>query len=57
MNKWCKCNFCNNLAWDACDFCSNYDNYKPDAETLIKAAKENEISVVDVIKLIEYCGN
>lgn len=57
MNRWRKCNFCNNSAWDACDFCSNYDNYKPNAEALIESAKENKISVADVIKLIEYCGN
>lgn len=57
MNEWCKCNFCIPKAEDSCSWCSNYSNYNPDADTIIKVAKNEFISVSDVIKLIEYCGD
>lgn len=57
MNEWCKCNFCNNTTWDGCDWCSNYSEYKPDSEAIIQMSKSKSISVADVIKLIEYCGD
>ena len=56
MNEYCKCNFCCNSAWDACDFCSEYDGYIPSQEKLIEKSKSENISVNDVIALIEYCG-
>lgn len=56
MNEWCKCNFCIPKCEDSCSWCSNYNNYSPDADTIIKIAKNKFISVADVIKLIEYCG-
>lgn len=57
MNEWCKCNFCGNQSWDACDWCSNYSEYKPCSTYIIQTAKDENISVADVIKLIEYCGD
>lgn len=57
MNEWRKCNFCGNQSWDACDWCSNYSEYKPCSTYIIQAAKDENISVTDVIKLIEYCGD
>lgn len=59
MNEWCKCNFCN-PTWgvdNSCNWCSTYSNYTPDADKIIDVAKEKNISVSDVIKLIEYCGD
>lgn len=56
MSDWCKCNFCRNAAYDACDWCSLYDGYKPDPDALIEVSKRENISVSDVIALIEYCG-
>lgn len=57
MNEWCKCNFCNNTSWDGCDWCSNYSEYKPDSDAIIQMSKSKGVSVADVIKLIEYCGD
>lgn len=56
MSKWNKCNFCENNTWLGCDLCSHYDNYSPNSEAIIEKAKSFDISVMDVIKLIEYCG-
>lgn len=57
MNEWCKCNFCINPIWDACYWCDNYSEYKPCNDYIIKAAKNENISIEDAIKLIENSGN
>lgn len=57
MNPWNKCLYCKKN-WKICRrFCENHDLFEPDAEAIIIAAKGYDISVADVIKLIEYCGD
>lgn len=58
MSKWNKCNFCQRYdSFDGCTAWSCEDDFKFSPESLIEAAKEEGVSVADVIKLIEYCGD
>lgn len=50
-----KCNFCQERhTFDGCDRCEDKLRYKPDPEKIIEKAKERNLSVSDVIALIEY---
>lgn len=52
-----KCNFCkDSIRDDICDWCYGHGNFRPDPDLIIAKAKEREISVSDVIALIEICG-
>lgn len=58
MNEWSKCNFCSHRGWySECIDCYDKEKWKPDADLIILKMKEEDISVTDVIKLIEYCGD
>lgn len=56
LNEYDKCRFCRSyddyggcMNW----FCSNKDSYEPNKNRIIEKAKEENISVSDVIALIE----
>lgn len=55
MKEFDKCNFCvGQYSDDACDWCEERMNYDPDPEKIIQKARERNLSVSDVIALIEY---
>ena len=54
MDEYCRCRFCKSYdEYDCCEWgCYNFKNYKPNKNRLIEKAKEKEISVTDLIALI-----
>lgn len=60
LNSWSKCNFCRNYdTFDGCENevdCEMYDCFRPDQNRIIQRAKDENISVSDVIALIKL-GN
>lgn len=56
-NEWNKCNFCKwNNDFECENICNGNDGFNPDGNKLIAKAKEKEITVADVIALIDRCG-
>lgn len=56
MDEYNKCRFCRSYDNDeGCMdwFCSNKDSYKPNKKRIIEKAKEENMSVSDVIALIK----
>ena len=53
-NEFQKCYFCNSYnEYEGCvDGCSNHESFSPNHERIIRKAKEKNISVQDVIALI-----
>lgn len=54
MDDWCKCRFCDSYDdYDGCEWgCNNYEGFKLNRNKIIQKAKEENISVSDVIALI-----
>lgn len=54
MDEYCKCRFCKSYdEYEGCEWgCDNFESYEPNKNRLIEKAKEKEISVVDLIALI-----
>lgn len=53
-----RCNFCKDrYSDDICDWCTYHQRFRPDPELVIEKAKERELSVSDVIALIEFCDD
>jgi len=53
-DEFCKCHFCTHYdEYEGCEWgCDNYDDFKPDKNKLIKKTKSYDISVSDLIALI-----
>lgn len=53
-NEFCKCYFCRSYdEYEGCEYgCNSHEGYTPDTDRLIRKSKEKDISVSDVIALI-----
>ena len=53
-NEFCKCYFCRSYdEYEGCEYgCKSQEGYTPDTDRLIRKSKEKDISVSDVIALI-----
>lgn len=55
LKEYCKCRFCKSYSsYDGCEaICHDYDEYEPITTKIIEKAKEEDISVADVLALID----